>query len=176
MQYVAMPENPLVGVSAGVAAVVAAYATTLPELEVIGHLLFVIPLKLRAKFFGLSVAAIGAACWAAKIQPIIGPAGILFGSVFGWVYVRQLGFGNPFWWQRRIFERRQRAQRLARMSADQFVTEEIDPILEKIAREGMDSLSREERRILSLGSTRLRPGADERRAAAAVRPPCGGSI
>ncbi len=150
-----LPEYPLVGVSAGVAAVVAAYATTLPELEVVGHLFFVMPLKLRAKFFGLAVAFFGAACWAAKIQPIIGPAGILLGSIFGWIYVRQLGFGNPFWWQRRLYERRQRAQRLARMSADQFVSEEVDPILEKIAREGIESLNREERRILSLGSSKV---------------------
>jgi hypothetical protein len=145
----------LVGVSAGVAAVVAAYSTTLPEFEVVGHLFFVIPLKVRAKFFGIAIAVIGAACWAANIQPIMGPASVLFGSAFGWVYARQLGFGNPFWWQRRIYERRQRAQRLARMSADQFVSEEIDPILEKIAREGMESLTREERRILSLGSTKV---------------------
>jgi membrane associated rhomboid family serine protease len=152
---VAMPESPLVGVSAGVAAVVAAYATTLPELEVVGHLLFVVPLKVRAKFFGIAVAVIGAACWTANFQPTIGPASILFGSVFGWVYVRQLGFGNPFWWQRRLYERRQRTQRLARMSADQFVAEEVDPILEKIAREGMNSLTREERRILSLASSKV---------------------
>jgi membrane associated rhomboid family serine protease len=152
---IAMPEYPLIGVSAGVAALVGAYATTLPEFEVVGHLLFVIPLRVRAKFFGIAVATIGAACWAANIQPIIGPASILFGSVFGWVYVRQLGFGNPFWWQRRLYERRQRTQRLARMTADQFLSEEVDPILEKIAREGMDSLTREERRILSLGSTKV---------------------
>ena len=152
---IAMPDYQLVGVSAGVAAVVAAYATTLPEFEVVGHLFFVIPLKVRAKFFGITIAVIGAACWAANIQPIMGPASVLFGSAFGWVYARQLGFGNPFWWQRRIYERRQRAQRLARMSADQFVSEEIDPILEKIAREGMESLTREERRILSLGSTKV---------------------
>ena len=152
---IAMPTYPLIGVSAGVAAVVAAYATTLPELEVVGHLFFVIPLRVRAKFFGMAVAAIGGACWAANIQPTLGPASVLFGSAFGWVYARQLGFGNPFWWQRRIYERRQREQRLARMTADQFVSEEVDPILEKIAREGMESLSREERRILSLGSTKV---------------------
>jgi hypothetical protein len=95
-----------------------------PEFEVVGHLFFVIPLKLRAKFFGMAIAVIGAACWAANIQPMIGPASVLFGSAFGWAYVRQLGFGNPFWWQRRLYERRQRTQRLARMNADQFVAEE----------------------------------------------------
>jgi len=152
---IAMPGYQLVGVSAGVAAVVAAYATTLPEFEVVGHLFFVIPLKLRAKFFGMAIAVIGAACWAANIQPMIGPASVLFGSAFGWAYVRQLGFGNPFWWQRRLYERRQRTQRLARMNADQFVAEEVDPILEKIARQGIESLTREERRLLSLGSTKV---------------------
>jgi hypothetical protein len=34
------------------------------------------------------------------------------------------------------------------MSADQFVAEEIDPLLEKISRRGLASLSRRERRLL----------------------------
>jgi hypothetical protein len=34
------------------------------------------------------------------------------------------------------------------MSAGQFVAEEIDPLLEKISRQGLASLSRRERRLL----------------------------
>ena len=34
------------------------------------------------------------------------------------------------------------------MSSEEFVSEQIDPILDKIAREGMQSLTRRERKIL----------------------------
>jgi len=34
------------------------------------------------------------------------------------------------------------------MSSEEFMKEEIDPILDKIAREGMQSLTRRERKIL----------------------------
>jgi hypothetical protein len=86
-----------------------------------------------------------------KETAIIGPAGMLAASFFGWAYVKQLGYGNPLPIQRFIFERRQRAARLERMSPEQFMTMEMDPILEKISREGLRSLSRAERKILDQG-------------------------
>jgi hypothetical protein len=52
-------------------------------------------------------------------------------------------------------DRIQKEQRLRRMSADQFLEEEIDPILEKIAREGMHSLSKDEKRMLEQGSAKI---------------------
>jgi len=35
------------------------------------------------------------------------------------------------------------------MSAGQFIAEEVDPLLDKISREGIGSLTRSERRILA---------------------------
>jgi membrane associated rhomboid family serine protease len=150
-----MRATPLVGVSAGVAAVIVAYTTILPEMEVTFHLLFVIPVRLRVKHLAWAVLAVSAACWATYTAPDIGPAGMLVGAVFGWAYVKQLGYGNPLAIQRYIFDRRQRAARLARMSPDQFVAAEIDPILEKIAQRGIKSLTRAERKILEQGRGKL---------------------
>jgi hypothetical protein len=45
-------------------------------------------------------------------------------------------------------KRRVQAARLRSLSADQFVAEEVDPLLEKISRRGLASLSRRERRLL----------------------------
>jgi membrane associated rhomboid family serine protease len=154
-QWLGMPGSQVVGTSAGVAAVVAAYATVLAEFDVVGHLFFVIPLRLRAKFFGLAIFAFGAACWATQTLGALGPAGICIGCVIGWIYTRELGFGNSFWWERRSQDRRQKQERLERMSADQFVEEQIDPILDKIAREGMQSLTKEEKRLLERGSAKI---------------------
>jgi hypothetical protein len=41
------------------------------------------------------------------------------------------------------------------MNAEQFIAEEVDPLLEKISREGMQSLTRSERRILAKAREKL---------------------
>ena len=41
------------------------------------------------------------------------------------------------------------------MSSGQFITEEIDPILEKISRDGIRSLSRAEKRLLDMGREKI---------------------
>ena len=45
--------------------------------------------------------------------------------------------------------------RRARMSAEEFVSVEMDPVLEKITRGGIGSLTREERRILEIGREKI---------------------
>ena len=151
----AMPDAQLIGVSAGVAAVLAAYATILPELELTLNMFFVLPLRLRAKYLGLAVVAACAVLWLTYTATEIGPVAMLAGSLLGWLYVKQLGFGNPLAIQRYIFERRQRAARLDRMTAEQFISAEIDPILDKVSREGMHSLSRAERKVLEKGREKI---------------------
>lgn len=154
-QWLVMPEFPLTGVSAGVAAVFVAFATILPELEVTVHLFFVLPLRLRAKYLAIAFAGLCVVCWLTFTAPVIGPAGMMVASFFAWVYAQQLGFGNQLSIQRYIFERRQRAARLERMSPEQFISTEIDPILEKISTQGMHSLTRAERKILGQGSGKI---------------------
>lgn len=160
--WAVMPEYlpPLVGVSAGVAAVIVAYTTILPELEVTMNLFFVVPLTLHAKYFAYALVAVCAVCWQTKTAPELGPAGMIAASLFAWAYVKQLGYGNPLPIQRYIFERRQRVARLERMSPEQFLVTEIDPILEKIAQQGMKSLTRAEKKILEQGRAKMTGRAD----------------
>ena len=153
--WLVMPDFPLLGASAGVAAVLVAFSTILPELEVTLHLFFVLPLRLRAKHLTLALALMSAMLWHTLTATSIGPVAMLAACVPGWLYVKQLGFGNPLLFQRFIFDRRQREARMDRMSVEQFVSAEIDPILDKIAREGMHSLSRAERRILEKGREKI---------------------
>jgi membrane associated rhomboid family serine protease len=149
------PETTLMGVSAGVAAVVVAYTTILPELEVTMNLFFVIPLRLRAKYLAYALLAVSGLCWWTMTVLEVGWIGMVAGTVFAWVYVKQLGYGNPLPIQRFIFERRQREARLNRMSADQFLKTEIDPILEKITKHGVKSLTRAEKKILEQGRAKI---------------------
>jgi len=160
--WLAAPLTTVVGVSAGVAAVIVAFTTILPELEVTMNLFYVVPLRLRAKHLAMGlVGSCALLFFMGHVETaVIGPAGMLAASVFAWAYIKQLGFGNPLPIQRYIFERRQRAARLERMTPEQFMKMEIDPILEKIAREGMRSLNRSERRILDQGRSKFiaKPG------------------
>jgi len=145
----------VMGTTPAVLAVMVAFATILPELEVTVNLLFVLPLRIRAKHLAVASMIMSGVLWATKTIPQIGAPGLVAAGVFAWVYVKQLGFGNPLAIQRYIFDRRQRAARLDRMTAEQFISMEIDPILEKISREGVRSLSRAERKILERGREKI---------------------
>ena len=153
--WLAMPGVALTGVTAGVTAVFVAFTTILPELEVVVHLFFVLPLRLRAKYLAIALLGLSAVCWLTLTAKQIGPAGMVVAGVFAWAYVKQLGFGNPLAIQRYIFAQRQRAARLERMSPEQFIKAEIDPILEKISTHGLGSLSRAEKKILAQGREKI---------------------
>ena len=149
------PEVAACGVSAAVAAVVVCYATILPELE--HSLWFGLPLpgRLRAKRFTTMLGLAATICLVNKTALAVGPGAILVGCMVGWVWARQLGFGNPFWFQRWRNERRREELRRTRLTAEDFLEQEIDPILEKISQQGMGSLNRAERRILEEGRGKL---------------------
>lgn len=149
------PLAEVAGFSAVAAAVLAAYSTIMPELEQRLNVFYVIPLRFRAKFYAVLVVSLAAMCLFSGTLTVIGPAGILAGSILGWAWATQLGYGNPLWIQRLIFDRRQREARRERMNADDFVTLEVDPVLDKISREGLQSLTRAEWKTLQQGSGKL---------------------
>lgn len=154
-QWLVLPGTHLVGVTAGAGALLATYSTVMPQIDLDGRVSAFLHLKLRAKFVGVIFLLLCLGAWAAQIRPECGFAAGAFGGVVGWIYGRMLGFGSPFWFQRMVRERRRREARLARMPAHQYVAEEIDPILEKIAQQGVGSLTRAERRILERGKTKF---------------------
>ena len=147
--------QPLVGASAGVCAVLIGFTTILPEIEITLLLFFVIPVRLKAKYLALAIVLFSLALAISGQAPGIGHVAHLGGCLLGWVYMKQLGFGNPLRLQKYIFEKRQRAERQSRMTSTQFINEEIDPILDKISREGLHSLSRAERKILEKGRDKI---------------------
>jgi membrane associated rhomboid family serine protease len=155
-QILIFPSGPPVGgASAGVCAVVLAFTTILPEFELTMLLFFVIPIRLRAKYIGWIVAGSAIGFAAFKLMPDVAHMAHFGGCAVGWMYARQLGFGNPWWFQRRMLEKRQREDRLIRMDPDQYMVEEIDPILDKISQQGIRSLTRRERKILERGREKI---------------------
>ena len=162
--------RPLIGASAGVFAVLIAFTTILPELELTCLLFFVIPIRIRAR--NLALLLTGSTVlfilfpylnnlgnhMVDALSPtpvVVAHYAHLGGCILGWLYVKQLGYGNPWRIQRYFFEKRQLEERRKHMTAEQFIVEEIDPILEKISRDGIRSLTRNERRILNMGREKM---------------------
>src|SRR6266704_7077421 len=132
----------------GIAAIFVSYATILPELEMTTLLLFMVPVRLKMRRVA-QVALSGAiALLLFDRTGSVGHSAFLGGAVAGWFYAHLLGFGRTSLLVRVLQQRRVKAERLRSMTADQFVAGEVDPLLEKISRRGLASLSRRERRLL----------------------------
>ena len=138
----------LLAASGGVAAIVMAYATILPELELTAMMFFLFPVRLKAKqlAYGAIMLALILVC-VDRTGTVVHSA-YLGGCAAGWLYAHLLGFGRPSVLQRLLRQRRAEVERYEQLSVTQLVTEEIDPLLEKIARGGLVSLTRSERRAL----------------------------
>jgi membrane associated rhomboid family serine protease len=145
----------LMGASAGVCAVVLAFTTMLPELEITALLYFVIPIRMRAKWLGRIIVGSSLFFMLTGMGGNVSHLAHLGGALFGWVYTRRLGFGGPFWFQRFLRDRRRLKERQEQMDPNEFISREIDPILDKIAREGIHSLTRSERHILEMGREKI---------------------
>ncbi|CAN5622525.1 rhomboid family intramembrane serine protease [soil metagenome] len=145
----------LLGASGGVAAVLLAYATILPELELTSSTFFIVPLRLKAKHLAYGAAAIGIVLLVIDRNGTVSHSAYLGGCAAGWLYAHLLGFGRPSVLQRALHQRKAEAERIEQMEAEQFIAEKVDPLLEKISREGLGSLTRRERRTLSRAREKL---------------------
>ena len=139
----------LLAAPGGVAAVVVAFATILPELELTQSLFFIPAAKLKAKYLGSALFAIGLLLVVFDREDVVSHSAFLGGGAVGWLYAHLLGFGRPSFVQRVVRRRRIEGERRRQMSLDEFIAEEIDPVLEKISRSGFGSLTRRERRALA---------------------------
>jgi membrane associated rhomboid family serine protease len=139
----------LLAAPGGVAAVVVAFAMILPELELTQSLFFIPVAKLKAKYLGSALFAIGLLLVVFDREGVVSHSAFLGGAAAGWLYAHLLGFGRPSFVQRVVRRRRLEGERRQQMSLDEFIAEEIDPVLEKISRSGFGSLTRRERRALA---------------------------
>ncbi len=149
------PETGVFGSMAAAAALATAYATILPELEFRVRLFWIFPVCYRTRHAVWLMLAIAGGCIALGIAGSVGPAGIFAGALIGWLWARILGFGRLLWFQRAASEREALERRRDRMTSEEFISAEIDPILEKIGREGMRSLTRSERKLLERAKEKL---------------------
>lgn len=148
-------DSALLAASGGVAAVVVAYATILPELELISTKVLGVPLRLKAKHVGCAAVGLAVVSLCIYRTGAVTHSDYLGGCVAGWLYAHLLGFGRPSVLQRVLRQRRVAAERYRQLTPDQIIAEEIDPLLEKISCCGMKSLTRTEWRILARARQRI---------------------
>jgi hypothetical protein len=144
----------LFGASGGVVAILVAYSTILPELE-LNALVAILPMRLKAKYLAYVVIALGVVLVVTTRAGSMMHSALIGGCVSGWLYAHLLGFGRASFVQRALHQRKSKAERYRQMNAEQFMSEEVDPLLEKISREGMQSLTRRDRRILAQAREKL---------------------
>jgi membrane associated rhomboid family serine protease len=72
----------------------------------------------------------------------------LSAAAVGWIYVRVLGFGLPLPGEMALRRRLAERARLRRLPLRSYMATYVDPILEKIHRDGFHSLSRAEKQVL----------------------------
>lgn len=148
------PFVPLVGASGGVLAVLGACAVLFPQFRIILYF-FPVPIRVAALILVLlytfnlwsrGANAGGDACHL---------AGLAFGVVWGY-----RGHVVTRWWHARADRRRQGSWEAQRREM-QNLEEEVDHILDKVRREGINSLTRREKQLLET-ATRLQQEADRR--------------
>jgi membrane associated rhomboid family serine protease len=149
------PDSVLLASSGGVMALIFAYAVLLPELELLpSGSLFRLPL-LKAKHVAYATTALALIFAFAFRTGTLTHSAWLGGCGAGWLYAHLLGFGRPSLLQRLLRRRREQARRYERMSVEELIAQEIDPLLDKIGRREVIKLSRRERRELARARVKL---------------------
>lgn len=144
--FIMPSDSVLLAGSGGVAAIVFAYATILPELELVSARAWRLRVTAKHLAWGALVLAILLLCLDRTGE--VAHSACLGGCVAGLIYAHLLGFGRPSFLQRLVQWQRERLERYDRMTVEELMTNEIDPLLEKISRRGLGNLSRRERREL----------------------------
>lgn len=109
--------------------------------------------KVRAVgWLSVSVTAIW---WASGWFPEAGPDAMLGALIFGWAYTRTLGFGGLPVRLPALELQSLQEKRLEEMNWADFVAKELNPVLEKISKHGLRSLTKLERRILRYSRNKL---------------------
>ena len=173
-----LPEAGVVGASAGIFGLIAAFAMVFWDREITFLIMFIIPVRMRAKYLLIALGVIGVLGIISKEGGIAHGAhlgGMIWGVLFVLLFIQGGTWnGAEPWWGRlkdRFTVRREgnvvttdggaRAYSHGDRSGEpvkevDYVETEIDPILDKISREGIHSLSDRERAILEQARKKMR--------------------
>jgi membrane associated rhomboid family serine protease len=160
---------PVVGASAGGMGLIAAFATLYPERPLMLLLFFIIPIQMRAKFL-LLFSALFAVFGILVPMSNVADAAHLGGLLTGVFFIR---FAHNWQWPQFRRAARPPPRRLVGVPSQEFahwgqskghdedlppedfLSKEVDPILDKISARGIQSLTERERKILETARARM---------------------
>ncbi len=135
----------IIGASGAVLAILTAYAYYFPDRRILLFFLFPVPVRVAVIIFG-AISVLGAMQSSGGIAHLTHLGGIIVAII----YLRYYNQVIALWSHQRAAKAekvmRHRAEK--KIQKDQYVEEVIDPILKKISEEGMDALSKEEKKTL----------------------------
>ena len=165
-----LPPAGVVGASAGIFGLIAAFAMVYWERELTFLIMFVIPVRMKAKYLLIALAVIGVLGVISKEGGIAHGAhlgGMIWGVLFILLFIQGGTYSGaePWWDQLRdrfssghrrkvvTIDGGARAYSRGQIKAEEvdeidFVESEVDPILDKISEKGIHSLTERERVIL----------------------------
>jgi hypothetical protein len=160
----------VVGASAGILGVVAAFALLFPERSLTLLIAFVIPVNLRAKYllvFSLVMAALGISFPQSIFGGGVAHAAHLGGILTGLAFIRFHADAPDISWPKFGSRKPPRSplkapiwaratkEDSAELPPDKFISREVDPILDKISAHGIQSLTEQERKTLEAARNKM---------------------
>ena len=153
----------LIGASGAVSGILVAFAMMFPNRLVLLALIVPIPVK----YFVLGLFIIEILSELGRSGGNVAHITHLGGMVFAYFYMKfKFHYSLPFafsekisWWFKRNFGKTRRMQRRAKyepIDTDSFINDEIDPILDKISKHGINSLTWREKRTLKKAQSRMK--------------------
>jgi membrane associated rhomboid family serine protease len=155
---------PMLGASGAVFGVLIAFAMLFPE-RYITLFVYFFPLTVKAKHLAMGFAALEILWVVSAARDGVAHFAHLGGFVFGYVYMKwRYRLSLPFAFAERFADSMKRRwywgkrpeHRYTPIDADEFISEEVDPILAKISRHGIGSLTRREKRILKKARSQMK--------------------
>ena len=173
-----LPPAGVVGASAGIFGLIAAFAMVYWERELTFLIMFVIPVRMKAKYLLIALAVIGVLGVISREGGIAHGAhlgGMIWGVLFILLFIQGGTYSGaePWWDQLRdrfssghrrkvvTIDGGARAYSRGQIKAEEldeidFVESEVDPILDKISEKGIQSLTERERKILEQARKKMR--------------------
>jgi membrane associated rhomboid family serine protease len=145
--YLAISSNGLLlGAGPAICAMIMGCTTILPEFPVMRP--FGIHFRYKHAGWALILGLLGYGLLGGRADAHSTALVNLSGALVGWVYVRILGFGSPLLGEMALRRRLAERARARRLPLRPYLATYVDPILEKIHRDGIGSLSRTEKQVL----------------------------
>ncbi|MDX9702625.1 MAG: rhomboid family intramembrane serine protease [Candidatus Auribacterota bacterium] len=146
---------PVIGASGAIYGVLTAFGMLFPERVITLLLFFVLPIRAKAKYFVMAFAALTFLQTLTNTNSGVAHFAHLGGIIFGFLYFRNF-FGLQTFVEQISFSKPLKKRSETRdIPRDVYISEEIDPILEKISREGLHSLTKKERKLLQNAKEKL---------------------